>query len=244
MTPHQIAQAPSPMPAPSAVSMRAPAPHPKITGLCQLAKDWQGELPERGAMVEEKRDGWRALYLRDHTGTPRLFTRNGMLIQGVGHIVWHLAQLEKVAGRPMVFDGEFQVGWTLEATKAWAERGWKAGGEAGTYYAFDCLTLAEWERGGSDRPLIGRKNELSALFAGAEQDGWTWRPGSHGRDELSHPLELAQDSWAFDAGDVLDEARRVWARGGEGVMVKDAEAPYRRNRNGSWQKVKQGNPPA
>lgn len=195
-------------------------------------------MPDAGLLAEEKLDGWRAVYLRDHEGRPRLWTRNGHPIEGAGHILWRLEQMERAAGCEMMFDGEFQVDGTLAATKRWCESGWKAGGEAGQFFAFDCMPIAEWRAGGSDRPLIERKAMLTRLFAAAEGDGWDWRPRSHGRDEALPPVEMVQDEWAFDAADVEHLVRRVWAREGEGIMLKDAEAPYTRNRSNAWLKVK------
>lgn len=212
--------------------------------LCQLAGDWRGEVPAGGWMVEEKRDGWRCLYLTGIDGKPRLFTRQGHLIEGAGHIAYRLGLMERAAGEPMVFDGEFQVGGSLAATKHWCETGWKAGGEAGTLYLFDCLTMAEWRAGGSDTPLYARKARLQALARAVDEDealSWEFRPGSRGDERWRTSCPILPDNWLSDAGDVLDEARRVWAAEGEGLMLKDAEAPYRRNRNTSWLKVKQAN---
>jgi ATP-dependent DNA ligase len=211
--------------------------------LCQLAADWRGTIPADGVMLEEKKDGWRALRFPGIDGKVRLWTRNGHPIEGAGHILHRLALMEQAAGEPMVFDGEFQVGGTLAATKAWCERGWRTGGEAGTFYAFDCLTLAEWRAGGADRPLHERKAQLQALSRVVDEDpalSWEWRAGSRGRDE-SGCVQVLADGWAFTAHDAVEEARRVWAAGGEGVMLKDAESPYRRNRNDAWQKVKAEN---
>jgi ATP-dependent DNA ligase len=36
----------------------------------------------------------------------------------------------------------------------------------------------------------------------------------------------------------MAEARRAWAQGLEGLMLKDALAPYRRSRVQTWMKVK------
>lgn len=69
-------------------------------------------------MWEQKIDGWRALRFPGIDGKVRLWTRNGQTIEGAGHILHRLALMEQVAGEPMVFDGEFQLGGTLEATKA------------------------------------------------------------------------------------------------------------------------------
>lgn len=209
-----------------------------ISSLVQLASDWRGVLPADGMMVEEKVDGFRAIYLPDHTGRKRLFTRGGMPIEGTTHILYRLAQIERAAGCAMVFDGEFQVSGTLDATKRWAESGWKAGGEAGQLFLFDCMPLADWERGRCAMPLVERKALLTRLAAESEADGWEWRPGSRGRDDALPPVVVLEDSWAFDAADVVAEVRRVWAAGGEGCMLKDAEAPYIRNRNAAWLKAK------
>ena len=212
------------------------------TSLCALASDWRGDVPTGGLMTEVKVDGWRALRFPGITGKVRLWSRNGMPIEGTEHILHRLALMERVAGEPMMFDGEFQVDGSLAAAKAWCERGWKIGGEAGTFFAFDMMPLRAWREGGCSTPLYGRKRRLVALARAVDEDpalSWEWRPGSRGRDEASPTaVQLVEDGWAFDAGDVLDAARRVWADGGEGIMCKDAEAPYRRCRSASWQKVK------
>jgi ATP-dependent DNA ligase len=51
-------------------------------------------------------------------------------------------------------------------------------------------------------------------------------------------VQVVKDEWAFTESDVHDMVQRVWAEGGEGVMLKDPEVPYRRNRARAWQKVK------
>lgn len=211
------------------------------SSLCQLAGTWKGDVPAGGLMCEEKRDGFRAVWLPDHTGRKRLFTRNGMAIEGVDHILHRLAQMERAAGAPVVVDGEFQVDGSLAATKAWCERGWKAGGEAGQLFAFDAMLLSDWRAGGSATPLYQRKKALVGLFEESTGDAWEWRPGSHGRDDKLPPVVLVEDSWCFDAADVMAEARRVWAAGGEGLMLKDPCAPYQRNRSDAWLKVKADN---
>ncbi|QZP06772.1 hypothetical protein [Caenibius sp. WL] len=212
--------------------------------LCQLAQDWRGDLPAGGAMIEPKIDGWRALYFRGIDGQPRLWTRGGHPIEGVGHILHRCRLMESMAGHPLFIDGEFQVDGSLAATKAWCERGWRFGGEAGLFHMFDVMPHSEWIAGGTDRPLHERKAMLADLARQVEEDpslSWEWRPGSHGRDGEASPLIIMPDSWAFDAGDVLDAANRIWAAGGEGCMIKDADSPYQRNRCGSWRKVKAEN---
>lgn len=217
-----------------------------MNSLCQLAVDWPGNIPPGGLTGEQKLDGWRALCFPGIDGVRRIWTRNGIPIEGTAHIMERLAAMERAAGTPMVFDGEFVVPdagqGTLHATKAWCERGWKLGGTAGAFHVFDCLTQAEWRAGGSDVPQYQRKARLAELFAATEEedDGWTWPEGSRGAVSPT-AVYVVPDIWCCDAADVLDEARRVWAAGGEGIMLKDPMAPYRRNRNGAWAKVKREN---
>ena len=75
----------------------------------------------------------------------------------------------------------------------------------------------------------------------ADADQWEGRPGSRGRDEGATPVVLIEDEWCASPREVMDLARRVWAEGGEGLVLKDAMAPYRRNRNDAWMKVKADN---
>ena len=212
--------------------------------LAQLAGDWKGALPDGGAMIEQKHDGIRAMRFTGISGATRLWSRNGHVIEGTAHILHRLALLEKVAGEQLMFDGEFIVDGTLAATKAWFERGWKTGAEAGVYHLFDCLPLADWQRGGCDIPLYQRKAYLAALWQAVEDQGlsWDWRPGSRGRDDGASPVLLVADQWVSDARDAMDFTRRVWATGGEGAMIKDAMSPYRRKRSDAWQKLKPGGP--
>lgn len=213
--------------------------------LCQLGIDWNGSVPDGGVMVERKWDGIRALRFPGIDGVNRLWTRNGMVIEGTGHIAHLLDLLERAAGEPWFFDGEFVVDDSLATTKAWFERGWRLGVEAGVLHLFDGFPLRDWKAGGCEMPLYARKARLSALVGAAGDNPpseWDWRPGSRGRDEVDPcPVQLVEDLWAQDHADVIDAARRVWAVDGEGLVAKDADAPYLRNRNCSWQKVTSSN---
>lgn len=209
--------------------------------LFQLAGRWTGQaIPTGGMYAEVKHDGFRAGYFRGRSGRPGLWTRNGHAIEGVGHILHELAIMEAVAGCSLFLDGEFIVDGTLAATKAWCERGHKTGGEAGTFHLFDCLTDAEWRAGGSDRPLYQRKAWLAELWAAVPDHAlsWEYRPGSHGREPDAPPVEILADEWVADRADIEALANRVWAQNLEGLMLKDAEAPYWRGRNNHWLKVK------
>lgn len=209
--------------------------------LCQLVGTWDRKLPA-WCVGEQKIDAWRALYLRDHEGRPGLYTRNGYAIPGVDHILHEIAAFERHAGERLFLDGEFVVGDgpdTLASTKAWCERDHKLGGTAGTFYAFDCLPYDEWYRGGTDAPWYQRKARLEALAAAVaadEEHRWQWRPGSRGAD-AGEPVRVVphQDLWHID--DALCMAVEMWKANLEGIVIKDATAPYVRQRSNAWAKV-------
>lgn len=209
--------------------------------LCQQASMWTGKPPPLGGCIADpKIDGWHGLNFRDYEGAPKLWTMNGNPIEGVGHILHKLAAMEAVAGEPMFFDGEFQVDGCLSATKAWCESGYKSGGEAGTFYVFDCLTEAEWRANDCNRPLIERKAMLKHLFDESERlnDDWEWRPGTFGKEPDGPIVEIIEGEWCNDVGEIMDLAGRAWSGGGEGLVTKDPESVYRRERSKAWQKVK------
>lgn len=208
--------------------------------LCQLAGRWSGSVPDGGVGAEVKIDGWRASWFPGLDGQAKLWTRNGQPIEGIAHIAHRLAIMERIAGEPMFFDGEFQVDGSLAATKRWCEAGWKIGGNAGTLYLFDAMPLADWQRGRCDVRQIDRKARLRQIDREAAADplSWEWAPQSHGQGHDTPIVEILDDLWLETADDVRDEANRVWARGGEGIVLKDPEAPYVRARSDAWQKVK------
>ncbi len=215
-----------------------------MSSLCQLASDYRGQMPDDGLAFEQKVDGWRAMAFRGHGGQLRLWSRNGHRIEGAGHIIHRLQIIEEAAGEPLFIDGEFLVGGNLADTKRWCEQGWKMGGEAGRFYAFDIAPLSEWQRGGWDQPWHERKAWLTKLVQAVDEhlaSQWDWREGSRGRDDGPSPVIVLEDGWCFTPADVASEARRMWARGAEGLMLKAPLAPYRRNRCDAWLKVKQDN---
>jgi len=204
-----------------------------------LAGRWAGVLPEGGAMVERKLDGFRCLFFRGLDRQPGLWTRGGMPMPGASHILARLLEIEAAIGGQHFIDGEFVVDGTLAATKAHYERGWRLG-DAGVFHAFDAVPFADWERGQSDIPLHERKAALARAIAATAPDAsaWEWREGSRGAGHGVDPVELVADTWALDAADVEAEAQFAWAAGHEGVVAKDASAGYVRARSNAWLKLK------
>jgi ATP-dependent DNA ligase len=210
--------------------------------LCQLSGNWDGRTVPAAAMVELKVDAWRGLYLRDRQDRPGLWSRNGIPLPGVEHILHQLAAFERHAGEPMFFDGEFCVGEgpdTLKATKHWCETGHKLGGVAGRFYLFDGFSEREWLAGGTETPLWQRKARLARIAEAVAADAdhaWEWRAGSRGADEGASPVELVKHAEAWHVDDVIEQAGAIWQAGGEGVVVKNPFGGYRRNRSQDWLK--------
>lgn len=212
--------------------------HPSLLArpkeLVQLAGEWRGGLPDGGAMCEQKMDGVRAYYLGN-----TLRTREGMEIGGVGHILHRLAGIERAYGQPLMFDGEFIAPGGYQATLRHIGQGLRAP-EGGTLHLFDTLHAEEWQANDCDRPLYERKAMLSSLvrMQADSDDGWTWRAGTHGKEPDGPPVAIIPDVWCSTQADVEQMAAEIWARGGEGVVVKDAESVYRRERCNAWVKYK------
>lgn len=208
--------------------------------LCQLVGNWTGSLPG-WCVGEQKIDAWRALYLRDHDGRPGLWTRNGLPIPGTEHIAHELQAWERHAGERLFLDGEFVVGDgpdTLAATKRWCEAGHKLGGTAGRFMVFDGFAYDDWYRGGSALPWYQRKARLEQLALSVESDEahrWEWRAGSRGDEPCPVRVVPHVDLWCVD--DALQMVTEMWRAGLEGIVLKDAEAPYQRTRSAAWMKV-------
>ena len=208
--------------------------------LCQLAGPWQRSLP-LWAIGEVKHDGWRALWLRDRSGKPGLFTRNGHEIPGTAHIAHELLAFERHAGQRLFLDGEFLVGDgpdTLASTKAWCESGHKLGGTAGVFHCFDGFAYDDWFRGGTDTPLYQRKQAIEAIAAAVAADeahAWDWRPGARGDEPNPARVVPHVDLWCVD--DALLMVSEMWQANLEGIVIKDANAPYVRQRSQAWAKV-------
>ncbi len=211
------------------------------TQLVQLVGEYRGELPPGQWVCQAKIDGWRMAWFRGIDGKPRLWTRNGLPIEGVHHIAARCLAMEAAAGEALFIDGEFQVDGTLLATKAWCERAWKLGGCNGTFFAFDCLSFAEWQAGGSNVPWIERQTRLHNLVDVTEalprEPGWV--SGASGQPAPERYVQALPAEYVTSHAGVLRAAEEIWAAGGEGLALKRMDSPYRRTRSNEWLKVKQ-----
>ena len=82
--------------------------------------------------------------------------------------------------------------------------------------------------------MLERKEWLRVIVDAVDEP-WDWRPRSAGRDD-PECVQVIADTWIFDESHAIQETRRVWAAGGEGIVLKDPTSPYFRRRNDAWLK--------
>ncbi len=176
------------------------------------------EAPEgEGWLHEIKHDGYRALAALGG-GEVILYTRNKLdWTQRFSPLVAPLATLPAdsalIDGEVCVLDAEGRADFGL------LQAALSEGGKGIGYYAFDLLFLDG--RDLRNLPLVERKQELKQLLAAVPASG----PLFYSDHVLGH------------GGDMFREA---CALGVEGIVSKQANAPYRSGRTRSWLKVKCG----
>jgi bifunctional non-homologous end joining protein LigD len=161
---------------------------------------------------EMKFDGYRALVALGAGGT-RIYTRSGK--DWTDRFESLLPAFDEAACDAALIDGEIVAGAGLQGFSA-LQRAITAGGPF-RFYAFDLLS-----RDGEDltgKPLEARREALESLFAPL--------PGL-GPAQLS--LVIRDDAQAaFDT---------ICGGGGEGLIAKRTDAPYRGERTRAWRKIK------
>jgi len=179
-----------------------------------------GEAPQGADWLHEtKFDGYRCLVSLGRDGA-RFFTRSGL--------DWteKFRDLEPacaaISCRNALIDGEVMAAGAAQASAFSALQKVLKEGGALSYYAFDLLELD-----GTDltaRPLTDRKAALEALLEAAGTEAKPGGPGLHYSEHVT--------------GHGAEVFKQVCAGGGEGIISKKADAPYRGARSRGWQKVK------
>lgn len=165
--------------------------------------------PER-RHVQLKADGIRAIYIDG-----RIVTREGAPLDCALHCQPGLQRMiEKCEGIPMVIDGEYVAQDGFAATIQEHKR--KKG--EGVFWAFDCLPLEHWQRGGSPWPIEDRLAILRDMIV------------NHNDSLFVGML----DAWFLTPEETAAKVREIWAAGGEGVVSKTAGSPYVRERSADW----------
>ncbi len=173
------------------------------------------DVPEGGDWwYEPKHDGYRALVSLG-AGGARIFTRNGHdWTEKFGALSVYLS---KLPCKSALLDGEIVSGLGAESFGE-LQRALKGGGPL-TFYAFDLLHLDG--RDLKTRPLKERRKKLEALFADVPRLA---------------PLRLSP----VIKTDGVRVLQTLCEAGGEGIICKRADAPYRGRRTAGWIKMKCG----
>lgn len=200
---------------PPPLAARDPRFIPLPVEIVMLAGVWGSAPLPAGWDAEEKIDGIRAARI---DGV--LYSREGVPLD-IPHVAAELARLERRFGEPMMFDGEYQEPGGYLDTLAWlSSRGKRAA--AGTFHLFDAVPLEQWRRDVCDEPLTARRHFIRRALG-------DWQP-DRVRVVDARPVQ--------SRGNVEAIAAEIWARGGEGVVLKDGASLYRRGRSPAWLKHK------
>jgi DNA ligase 1 len=199
---------------------------------CQLATDSTDHQSKMtgSKRIECKLDGVRVLALCTKTSVS-LFSRNGKPFDNFHDIE---DQLMKIKGRisletkgPFVLDGEI-VGESFQALMKQAQRKDNAQTRDMTYYIFDVIPLADFERG-----FWNAQQHKRTLLLNTNQAEIETQPNLRVMSGVNVDLDSAEghDIMRRFAEDAVDQ-------GFEGIMIKDLAAPYECKRTTFWMKWK------
>lgn len=200
---------------PPPLAPRDPRFTPLPVEMCQLASVWTPSPLPPGWDAEEKHDGVRAIWSKG-----QLWSREGNPLP-LDHVAADLARLERRFGEPMVFDGEYVESEGFLATLAAIKPGYR-GERRGALHIFDAIPAEQWRTDTCSQPLGSRRDAIGRAMGG-------WKP-EHVRRVLAVPVA--------GRGDVEKLAGEIWARDGEGLVLKRRDSLYRRQRNRDWLKHK------
>lgn len=203
---------------------------PQLASLAEASPATLARLDAEHWLLETKFDGYRVL-ARLEDGRARLFTRNGhdwtermpLLAKALEALPVGSAWLDGEIVVPAQLDA--QARGDFNALQNAFERGGVAASKAMLYWLFD----VPWFEGHDLRetPLQSRRELLRQLLArSAPKRG----KGSTDASPLRFSAEIE--------GDVEGALHAACAAGGEGVIAKRRDAPYRESRSDSWLKLK------
>ena len=204
---------------------------------CQLAKDAADhESKMRGKKVlDYKLDGVRVLAVIrkpdtvfDHQlSMVTLHSRNGKVFENFPHIVEQLEQAAEDFHEDWVLDGEITSA-SFQDLMTQVHRKRDADASDAVFNVFDAIPLEAFEAGYYAGTQIQRRRDNKEVFAHLN--------GFDNLKLLDYVVADLDDSTGqATLDDMRDEAARL---GLEGVMVKDANAPYECKRTSAWLKIK------
>lgn len=194
-------------------------------------------------IVTEKLDGVRRILVKEN-GVCRLYSRSGHEDTGLIEI------LEEAKHLPnnFVYDGELLAKGTFndsiaqrQATNSLANmKGTKTGL---TFNIFDMVPVNDFYAGHCSISALHRKIRLAATFNDDSlaliDEEWAPRQCAFGiYKDLKHIVTVPILGMVDCLADVTPIVEEIWKRGGEGVMLNVADAPYEIKRSKQLLKVK------
>jgi DNA ligase-1 len=199
---------------------------------CQLATDSNDHANKMTGVkrIECKLDGVRVLALCTKTAVS-LFSRNGKqfenfpdIVEQVRRIKGHVSEATK---GPFVLDGEI-VGESFQALMKQAQRKSDVKTQDMTYYMFDVIPLADFERGYWN----AQQHKRTAILE-------TCKSEIEAEPNLRVMPGMDVDLGSAEGQDVMRRfANDAVVAGYEGIMIKSVDAPYECKRSSFWMKWK------
>lgn len=194
-------------------------------------------------IVTEKLDGVRRILIKEN-GVCRLYSRSGHEDTGLVEII----EEAKYLPNNFVYDGELLAKGTFkdsiaqrQATNSIANmKGYKTGL---TFNVFDMVPLKDFLAGYCKESALNRKIRLGATLRDESiqliDSDWRFRIIAFGiEQELQHIVPVPILGLVRNLQEVEPVVEKIWARGGEGVMLNTTIGPYEIKRSKQLLKIK------
>ena len=199
----------------------------------QKYSDHKHKLVGKNIIITEKIDGVRTVAIIDENGDVKFYSRQGKEIEGLVEIE---ADIRKMNLKNIVLDGETtildQTG--LESKEVFKRTmeimGSKLERKTGLLYnVFDCVPLSQFKAGKCSASASNRKKWFLEKYT----KEWTF-----GGYEHVKPLPVIYEG-VYREEAVKGFHQNILRRGGEGIMINIASAPYECKRTANLLKVKE-----
>jgi len=176
--------------------------------------DYRSEWMPRFACAEVKVDGICGLLIDG-----RIVTLEGQPFDAALHCLPGLEELEKLLGLgPLFIHGEYAEEEGFDATVS----AFRKGQGCGTLWVHDAVPIEEWRTDSAEEAYYPRKARLMRAI-----------------EDLDCPFVGGLASFRLGTpSEVFDKFGEIRRRGYEGLVIKNADAPYRRQRCRDWLRLK------
>jgi DNA ligase-1 len=199
----------------------------------QKYSDHKHKLVSKDIIITEKIDGVRTVSIIDENGDVRFYSRQGKEWEGLVEIE---EDVKSLGLKNIVLDGETTIlnQEGLESKEVFKRTmeimGSKQERKTGLLYnVFDCVPLSQFKAGKCSASASNRKKWFLEKYT----KGWTF-----GGYEHVKPLPVIYEG-VYREEAVKGFHQNILRRGGEGIMINIASAPYECKRTANLLKVKE-----